>query len=216
MTMMHLSRFSEDLIIWNSSEFGFIDIDDEFTTGSSIMPQKKNPDILELIRGRTGSTYGNLMNLLTNLKGLPLTYNRDLQEDKSPVFAALQTTNECVDMFSDILNSINFNNESINRSLDLGYLTATDVADYLTKRGVPFREAHHITGKIIAYCEKNNIKLYEVDISDLKRFSKLIEKDIYKFISVPSSVESKKSYGGTSKTNVKKMIAQSKRILTKI
>ena len=128
MTMMHLSRFSEDLIIWNSSEFGFIDIDDEFTTGSSIMPQKKNPDILELIRGKTGSTYGNLMNLLTNLKGLPLTYNRDLQEDKSPVFSALETTNECVDMFSDILNSINFNNESINRSLDLGYLTATDLS----------------------------------------------------------------------------------------
>ena len=216
MTMMHLSRFSEDLIIWNSSEFGFIDIDDEFTTGSSIMPQKKNPDILELIRGKTGSTYGNLMNLLTNLKGLPLTYNRDLQEDKSPVFSALETTNECVDMFSDILNSINFNNESINRSLDLGYLTATDVADYLTKRGVPFREAHHITGKIIAYCEKNNIKLYEVDISDLKRFSKLIEKDIYQFISISSSVDSKKSYGGTSKTNVKKMIAESKKILAKI
>ena len=216
MTMMHLSRFSEDLIIWNSSEFGFIDIDDEFTTGSSIMPQKKNPDILELIRGKTGSTYGNLMNLLTNLKGLPLTYNRDLQEDKSPVFSALETTNECVDMFSDILNSINFNNESINRSLDLGYLTATDVADYLTKRGVPFREAHHTTGKIIAYCEKNNLKLSEVHISDLKRFSKLIEKDIYQFISISSSVDSKKSYGGTSKTNVKKMIAKSKKILAKI
>ena len=216
MTMMHLSRFSEDLVIWNSSEFGFIDIDDQYTTGSSIMPQKKNPDILELIRGRTGLTYGNLMNLLTNLKGLPLTYNRDLQEDKSPLFLSLKTTNECVEMFSEILTSIKFNPESIVRSLDLGYLTATDLADYLTKKDIPFREAHRITGKIVSYCEKRNLKLTEVSLQDFKKFSKLIEQDIYKFISINSSVESKKSYGGTSKSNVRKMISQSKKLLAKI
>ncbi|MEC9382170.1 MAG: argininosuccinate lyase [Thermodesulfobacteriota bacterium] len=216
MTMMHLSRFSEDLVIWNSSEFGFIDIDDQYTTGSSIMPQKKNPDILELIRGRTGLTYGNLMNLLTNLKGLPLTYNRDLQEDKSPLFLSLKTTNECVEMFSEILTSIKFNPESIVRSLDLGYLTATDLADYLTKKDLPFREAHRITGKIVSYCEKRNLKLTEVSLQDFKKFSKLIEQDIYKFISINSSVESKKSYGGTSKSNVRKMISQSKKLLSKI
>jgi len=216
MTMMHLSRFSEDLVIWNSSEFGFIDIDDQYTTGSSIMPQKKNPDILELIRGRTGLTYGNLMNLLTNLKGLPLTYNRDLQEDKSPLFVSLKTTNECVEMFSEILTSIKFNPESIVRSLDLGYLTATDLADYLTKKDLPFREAHRITGEIVSYCEKRNLKLTEVSLQDFKKFSKLIEQDIYKFISINSSVESKKSYGGTSKSNVRKMISQSKKLLAKI
>ncbi|MEE2975778.1 MAG: argininosuccinate lyase [Thermodesulfobacteriota bacterium] len=216
MTMMHLSRFSEDLVIWHSSEFGFIDIDDQYTTGSSIMPQKKNPDILELIRGRTGLTYGNLMNLLTNLKGLPLTYNRDLQEDKSPLFVSLKTTNECVEMFSEILTSIKFNPESIVRSLDLGYLTATDLADYLTKKDIPFREAHRITGKIVSYCEKRNLKLTEVSLQDFKKFSKLIEQDIYKFISINSSVESKKSYGGTSKSNVRKMISQSKKLLSKI
>ena len=216
MTMMHLSRFSEDLVIWNSSEFGFIDIDDQYTTGSSIMPQKKNPDILELIRGRTGLTYGNLMNLLTNLKGLPLTYNRDLQEDKSPLFVSLKTTNECVEMFSEILTSIKFNPESIVRSLDLGYLTATDLADYLTKKDLPFREAYRITGKIVSYCEKRNLKLTEVSLQDFKKFSKLIEQDIYKFISINSSVESKKSYGGTSKSNVRKMISQSKKLLAKI
>ncbi len=216
MTMMHLSRFSEDLVIWHSSEFGFIDIDDQYTTGSSIMPQKKNPDILELIRGRTGLTYGNLMNLLTNLKGLPLTYNRDLQEDKSPLFVSLKTTNECVEMFSEILTSIKFNPESIVRSLDLGYLTATDLADYLTKKDLPFREAHRITGQIVSYCEKRNLKLTEVSLQDFKKFSKLIEQDIYKFISINSSVESKKSYGGTSKSNVRKMISQSKKLLSKI
>tara|TARA_Y100001970_G_C14254047_1_gene873841 strand:- start:4532 stop:5914 length:1383 start_codon:yes stop_codon:yes gene_type:complete len=216
MTMMHLSRFSEDLVIWHSSEFGFIDIDDQYTTGSSIMPQKKNPDILELIRGRTGLTYGNLMNLLTNLKGLPLTYNRDLQEDKSPLFVSLKTTNECVEMFSEILTSIKFNPESIVRSLDLGYLTATDLADYLTKKDLPFREAHRITGRIVSYCEKRNLKLTEVSLQDFKKFSKLIEQDIYKFISINSSVESKKSYGGTSKSNVRKMISQSKKLLAKI
>ena len=214
--MMHLSRFCEDLIIWNSSEFGFIDIADEYTTGSSIMPQKKNPDVLELVRGKCGTVYGNLINILTNLKGLPLSYNRDLQEDKSPIFSSLKTTNECVSIFRDLLNSIKFNKKSIDRSLNLGFLTATDLADYLTRQGVAFRDAHHITGKIISYCETNDKNLDEVKIGEFKKFSKFIEKDIYKFISINHSVSSKNSYGGTSIKNVKKMLVQYKRILSKL
>ena len=216
MVMMHLSRFCEDLIIWNSSEFGFIDIADEYTTGSSIMPQKKNPDILELVRGKCGTVYGNLINILTNLKGLPLSYNRDLQEDKLPIFSSLKTTNECVSIFRDLLNSIKFNKKSIDRSLNLGFLTATDLADYLTRQGVAFRDAHHITGKIISYCETNDKNLDEVKIGEFKKFSKFIEKDIYKFISINHSVSSKNSYGGTSIKNVKKMLVQYKRILSKL
>ena len=216
MVMMHLSRFCEDLIIWNSSEFGFIDIADEYTTGSSIMPQKKNHDILELVRGKCGTVYGNLINILTNLKGLPLSYNRDLQEDKLPIFSSLKTTNECVSIFRDLLNSIKFNKKSIDRSLNLGFLTATDLADYLTRQGVAFRDAHRITGKIISYCETNDKNLDEVKIGEFKKFSKFIEKDIYKFISINHSVSSKNSYGGTSIKNVKKMLVQYKRILSKL
>jgi len=216
MVMMHLSRFCEDLIIWNSSEFGFIDIADEYTTGSSIMPQKKNPDILELVRGKCGTVYGNLINILTNLKGLPLSYNRDLQEDKLPIFSSLKTTNECVSIFRDLLNSVKFNKKSIDRSLNLGFLTATDLADYLTRQGVAFRDAHRITGKIISYCETNDKNLDEVKIGEFKKFSKFIEKDIYKFISINHSVSSKNSYGGTSIKNVKKMLVQYKRILSKL
>jgi len=216
MIMMHLSRFCEDLIIWNSSEFGFIKIADGYTTGSSIMPQKKNPDILELIRGKCGTVYGNLINILTNLKGLPLSYNRDLQEDKFPLFSSLKIANECVDIFKDLLDSIKFDNVSIQRSLNLGFLTATDLGDYLTRKGLAFRDAHHITGKIIAYCEKNNRKLDEIKIEEFKKFSKLINKDVYKFISIDSSVSSRNSYGGTSRTNVKKMITEYKKILSKL
>jgi len=216
MIMMHLSRFCEDLIIWNSSEFGFIKIADGYTTGSSIMPQKKNPDILELIRGKCGTVYGNLINILTNLKGLPLSYNRDLQEDKFPLFSSLKIANECVDIFKDLLDSIKFDNVSIQRSLNLGFLTATDLGDYLTRKGLAFRDAHHITGKIIAYCEKNNRNLDEIKIEEFKKFSKLINKDVYKFISIDSSVSSRNSYGGTSRTNVKKMITEYKKILSKL
>jgi argininosuccinate lyase len=216
MVMIHLSRFCEDLIIWNSSEFGFVHIADEYTTGSSIMPQKKNPDILELIRGKCGTVYGNLINILTNLKGLPLSYNRDLQEDKLPIFSSLKIANECVSIFKDLLNSIKFNKKSIDRSLDLGFLTATDLADYLTRQGVAFRDAHHITGKIISYCETNDKSLDEIKIEEFKKFSKLIEKDIYKFISINHSISSKNSYGGTSINNVKKMVLKYKKILSKL
>ena len=213
--MMHLSRFCEDLIVWNSSEFNFIQIGDEFTTGSSIMPQKKNPDILELIRGKCSLVYGDLICILTNLKGLPLSYNRDLQEDKIPLFSALRTSIDCVKIFSRSFDSIEFNTEHIKSGMDLGFLTATDLADYLARNDVPFRKAHHITGNIVAYCEKNNKNLSSLSLLEFQKFSKVIKKDVFNFISIENSVASKKSYGGTSKENVKKMIAKYKKILLK-
>ena len=213
--MMHLSRFCEDLILWNSAEFNFIKIGDSFTTGSSIMPQKKNPDILELIRGKCSLVYGNLISILTNLKGLPLSYNRDLQEDKVPLFSALETSIDCVKIFSRNFDSIEFNTEHIKSGMDLGFLTATDLADYLARNDVPFRKAHHITGNIVAYCEKNNKNLSSLSLLEFQKFSKVIKKDVFNFISIENSVASKKSYGGTSKENVKKMIAKYKKILLK-
>lgn len=214
--MMHLSRFCEDLIIWNSAEFNFIKIGDSFTTGSSIMPQKKNPDILELIRGKCSTVYGNLVSILTNLKGLPLSYNRDLQEDKEPLFSALETSLDCVRIFTKNLDSIEFNSKHIMKGLNIGFLTATDLADYLAKKNVPFRKAHHITGNIVAYCEKENIDLNSLTLAEFRKFSKFIEKDIFNFLSIEKSVSSKKSYGGTSSANVKKMIINYKKNLSKL
>ena len=213
---MHLSRFCEDLIIWNSAEFNFIKIGDSFTTGSSIMPQKKNPDILELIRGKCSTVYGNLVSILTNLKGLPLSYNRDLQEDKEPLFSALETSLDCVRIFTKNLDSIEFNSKHIMKGLNIGFLTATDLADYLAKKNVPFRKAHHITGNIVAYCEKENIDLNSLTLAEFRKFSKFIEKDIFNFLSIEKSVSSKKSYGGTSSANVKKMIINYKKNLSKL
>ena len=216
MLMMHFSRFCEDLIIWNSSEFGFIKIGDSFTTGSSIMPQKKNPDILELIRGKCSSVYGNLNNILVNLKGLPSSYNRDLQEDKEPLFSAFKTTMECTSIFTETIKSIAFDANKIKSSIDSGFMTATDIADYLVKKGIPFRDAHKITGKVVLYCESNNQILSDLKIEELKKFSKKIEIDIFKFITNEYSLESKKSFGGTSTVVVKKSIAKYKKIIDKL
>ena len=213
--MMHLSRFCEDLILWNSAEFNFIKIGDSFTTGSSIMPQKKNPDILELIRGKCSLVYGNLISILTNLKGLPLSYNRDLQEDKVPLFSAFETSLDCVRIFSKNLNSIHFNTNHIIKTMDKGFLTATDLADYLAKNNVPFRKAHHITGNIVAYCENNNKNLSSLTLKELQKFSKVIKNDVFNFLSIEKSVSSKKSYGGTSTSNVKNMINKYKKMLSK-
>ena len=172
-------------------------------------------NILELVRGKSGGVYGNLISILTNLKGLPLSYNRDLQEDKSPLFSSLETSMDCIRIFTKTFESIQFNEKHIKDGLDAGFLTATDIADYLAKNNVPFRKAHNITGKIVAYCEKNNKTLSSLSLKELKRFSSSIEKDIFNFISIERSVSSKKSYGGTSKNNVRKMIAKYKKILLK-
>ena len=191
--MTHFSRFCEDLIIWNSFEFGFIEIGDDFTTGSSIMPQKKNPDILELIRGKCGSVYGNLNNIMVNLKGLPSSYNRDLQEDKEPLFSSFKTCQDSIEIFTDLINSIKFNKKRINSNLESGFITATDLADYLVNKGYPFRDAHKITGNIVSLCEKNQTTLNELNINEYIKFSKKIEDDVYKHVNIKHSVESKKS-----------------------
>ena len=213
--MMHLSRFSEDLILWNSYEFNYIKINDKFTTGSSIMPQKKNPDVLELIRGKCSQIYGNLINIMVNLKGLPSTYNRDLQEDKIPLFSSIKTCTECISIFSNLINSITFNENVIKNSIENGFMTATDLADYLVKKGLTFRDAHSITGKLVLYCEDKNIKLSDLKIKEYKKFSNKIDIDIYDYIKLDNSVNSKKSLGGTSLTMVKKEIKNYKNIINK-
>jgi argininosuccinate lyase len=204
--MMHISRMAEELIIWSSEEFSFIDLTDAFTTGSSIMPQKKNPDAAELMRGKAGRIYGNLMGMLTVMKGLPLSYNRDMQEDKEPVFDTADTVKATVKMLAEMLQNIRFNKVKMRISSDAAYSTATDIAEYLVRRGKPFRTAHEITGRIVRYCIDNNKGLSDLTVAEYKSFSDAIAKDIYKVISPAESVNAKKSYGGTSPEAVKEQI----------
>ena len=177
--MMHLSRLSEEIILWSSWEFKFIELDDSFSTGSSIMPQKKNPDITELIRGKTGRVYGNLMQGLTMMKGLPLAYNKDMQEDKEAVFDSLQTAKASLKTITPMLDTMKIIKENMEKAAKKGYINATDVADYLTKKGVPFRESYKLTGEIVNYSIKNDKTLDELSIEEYKKFNKLFEKDIY-------------------------------------
>jgi argininosuccinate lyase len=210
MLMTHLSRFSEEIILWNSEEFGFIELPDAFTTGSSIMPQKKNPDILELTRGKTGRVYGNLMSILTIMKGLPLAYNRDMQEDKEPVFDTVDTVKACLSVLSAMMPRAKFKKKKMKAATDAGFLTATDIAEYLVNKGMPFRQAHGVTGKIVKYCIDKDRNLDELDIKEMERFSKLICSDIFNYITVRASVDGRKSYGGTSKKTVLARIRQIK------
>ncbi len=214
-TMMHLSRLAEELIIWSSAEFNFIELPDAYTTGSSIMPQKKNPDVLELIRGKTGRTYGNLVSLLTVMKGLPLTYNRDMQEDKEPIFDSADTVKSSLSIISELIPLIKFNRDTIERIAG-GFCLATDVAEYLVKKGVPFRKAHEITGKMVRYCIEKGISLEELSIEDMKRFSPLIGPDILSLLSPENSVKAKNSTGGTSPSQVRNQIRILKRSLRSI
>ncbi|MDX2128458.1 MAG: argininosuccinate lyase [Chloroherpetonaceae bacterium] len=203
MVMMHLSRLSEELILWTSFEFGFATIGDAFTTGSSIMPQKKNPDMAELIRGKTGRVYGDLMNLLTLMKGLPLAYNRDMQEDKPALFSAIKTTRQSLQIMSAMLKSTEFHKERIESSIENDFSTATEIADYLAKKGVPFREAHEVTGKIVGFAIKNQVSLKDIEFNTLKGFSSKIEKDLYQFLDPKKSVAMRKSFGAASPDSVK-------------
>ena len=196
--IMHLSRLSEELILWSSQEFGFIEISDEYTTGSSIMPQKKNPDICELVRGKTGRVYGNLISMLTILKSLPMTYNRDLQEDKEAVFDSVDTLENSLNIYVSMLPKIKFNEKNMTESSTLGFLEATEIADYLVKKGMPFRDAHSITGKIVRYCLKNKIRFLDLNIKTFCSFSDLFKDDIYDHVTLTQAVDSKKSFGGTS------------------
>lgn len=204
--MMHVSRIAEELVIWSSQEFSFIELSDAFTTGSSIMPQKKNPDVAELMRGKTGRIYGSLISLLTTMKGLPLSYNRDMQEDKESVFNVVDNLKLTIIALTQMLINTSFNHKRMSDTADEGFSTATDIAEYLVKKGLPFRSAHEITGKIVRYCIDNKKNLHEISIEGYRRFSELIHEDIYNFLKPSESINYKKSYGGTSTESVRQQI----------
>ncbi len=215
--MMHLSRFAEDLILWSSGEFNFVEIDDAFTTGSSIMPQKKNPDVAELLRGKTARVYGNLMALLTLLKGLPLTYNRDLQEDKEPFFDTLDTVKSCLSILASMIKHLNFNRAKMHAAAGEGFSTATDMAEYLVQKGVPFRTAHSVVGKVVVYCLQEKKALESLTLEELQTFHKKIGKDIFGRLSVESAIKVRKVTGGTAGSCVRKRIKElENRILEKV
>jgi argininosuccinate lyase len=195
---LHLSRLSEELVLWSSKEFEFVRIGDRYCTGSSIMPQKKNPDIPELIRGKAGRVTGALMALLMTVKGLPLTYNRDLQEDKEQVFDALDTVKASLAITAELLDNTEFNVQRLRAATVGGFMTATDLADYLVRRNMPFRQAHGVVGRIVAHCQERECELVDLTIGELKEFSELIEPDIFDVLSVEGSVNSRVSAGGTS------------------
>ncbi|MBI5408747.1 MAG: argininosuccinate lyase [Nitrospirae bacterium] len=208
--MMHLSRLSEEIIIWNTDQFAFIELPDAFTTGSSIMPQKKNPDVLELTRGKAGRVFGNLTAMLTMMKGLPLAYNRDMQEDKEPVFDTVDTVKACLQILTELMPRVRFNKEAMAKAAEGGFLTATDLAEYLVKKGMPFREAHEVTGEVVAYCIDNQKTLSDLNLNELKMFSELIGEDAAGYLTVRASVDGRNSYGGTSKKTVLARIKQIK------
>ena len=204
--MMHLSRFSEEVILWSSWEFKFIELDDSYTTGSSIMPQKKNPDMAELVRGKTGRVYGNLMALLTTLKGLPLAYNKDMQEDKEAIFDSIDTVKMCLEVFAPMIATMKVNKDNTYKAAQKGFINATDLADYLTKKGMPFRAAYKIVGTIVAECIDRDCVLDTYPLSEYKKHSELFAEDLYHEISLETCVEKRNSYGGASSGSVKKQI----------
>jgi argininosuccinate lyase len=206
--MMHLSRFCEEIVIWSTSEFAFMELSDAFTTGSSIMPQKKNPDAAELIRGKTGRVYGHLMGLLTLMKGQPLAYNKDLQEDKEPLFDTVDTLKDSLDVFAGMLKTATFAKTNPEGLAESGFLTATDLADYLVLQNVPFRDAHEITGKTVAYCIVSGKTLEELTLAELQKISKKIKKDVFNYLPIEQSVKAKNVYGGTAPNQVKTQLAR--------
>ena len=204
--MMHLSRFSEEIILWSSWEFKFIELDDSFTTGSSIMPQKKNPDIAELVRGKTGRVYGDLMALLTTLKGLPLAYNKDMQEDKEAIFDAVDTVKQCLTVFTPMIAGMRVLADNMYAAAGRGFINATDLADYLTKKGLPFRSAYKLSGQLVAYCIKNGKVLEELTLDEFREFSDIFDEDVYGEISLVTCVEKRSSAGGTGRESVEHQI----------
>ncbi len=205
--MMHLSRFSEEIILWCSWEFKFIELDDAYATGSSIMPQKKNPDIAELVRGKTGRVYGSLITLLTVMKGLPLAYNKDMQEDKEPVFDAIDTVEMVIPVFTAMLDTLNVNRQNMRKAANGGFISATDCADYLAKRGMPFREAYGIVGKLVDHCIRNGQSLETLPLEDYKSISPLFDEEVYHSLSLETCVNDRKVYGGPAKSSVEVQIA---------
>ena len=211
--MSHLSRFSEEIIIWNSTMYDFVHLADTVCTGSSIMPQKKNPDVLELIRGKTGSVYGQLVNILTIMKAQPFAYNRDNQEDKPALFSCGDTVIKCLQAMNICLENLKLNSEIAEKSAKKGYSTATDFADYLVKKEVPFRDAHEIVGKTVAYAISKKLDLHELSLKEFKKICNFVEDDIYGFLNIKGSVDSKKTSGGTSSKEVMKQIKKAKKII---
>lgn len=211
--MTHLSRWSEEIIIWNTSEFKFIELDDSVTTGSSIMPQKKNPDVAELVRGKSARVFGDLMSLLTLQKGLPLAYNRDLQEDKEPLFDAVDTVQMSLQVFAVMLSTARFNAERMHAAAGEAYSTATDLADHLVRRGVPFRTAHEQVGSLVGYCVENGKELFDLTIEEIKRFAPESADDVVSALTVEASVAARSATGGTALSEVKRQIEKARKLL---
>jgi len=210
---IHLSRLAEELVLWSSEEFSFVKLADSFCTGSSIMPQKKNPDIPELIRGKSGRVVGNLVSLLVLIKGLPLTYNRDLQEDKEPLFDTVDTVSQSVDLMAQLLANLEFNEARLAQGLGRGYMTATDLADYLVLKNIPFRQAHAIVGRTVAHAIEQNKELTELSLAELRKFSPVIEDDVFSVLSISGSVNSRVSPGGTAGRMVEKALKRAEKTL---
>ncbi len=211
--MMHLSRFSEEIILWNSNEYGFLEIDDAYSTGSSIMPQKKNPDIAELVRGKTGRVYGALTSLLVTMKGLPLAYNKDMQEDKEIAFDAMDTALDCLSLFQGMLKTLSFRKDVMRRSAARGFTNATDAADYLVRKGVPFRDAHGIIGRLVLFCIEKDKGIDELPLEELRSFSESFEEDVFDAISLDTCVEARVTEGGPGKEAMQREISQSRTYL---
>lgn len=211
--MMHLSRFSEEIIIWNSNEYRFVEIDDAYSTGSSIMPQKKNPDIAELVRGKTGRVYGALMSILTTMKGIPLAYNKDMQEDKELTFDAIDTVKGCLALFNGMMKTMKFNKEGMAKSAMKGFTNATDAADYLVGKGVPFRDAHSLIGQLVLYCIDQNKSIEELTLSELKAISPVFEEDLYDAVSLKTCVEKRLTLGAPGQKAMKEVIAVNRKYL---
>ena len=212
--MMHLSRFSEEIIIWNSNEYKFVEIDDAFSTGSSIMPQKKNPDIAELVRGKTGRVYGALVSILTTMKGLPLAYNKDMQEDKEVTFDAIETVKNCLELFAGMLSTMKFNAKIMEESAMKGFTNATDAADYLVNRNVPFRDAHGIIGRLVLYCIEKNTSIDALSLEELKAISPVFEADIYEAVSLKTCVDKRLTIGAPGEEAMKEVIRINKGFLS--
>ena len=214
MVMMHLSRFSEEIIIWNSNEYQFVEIDDAYSTGSSIMPQKKNPDIAELVRGKTGRVYGALTSLLVTMKGLPLAYNKDMQEDKELAFDAIDTAKGCLSLFTGMLRTMKFQKEQMEQSAKNGFTNATDAADYLVGRGVAFRDAHGIVGQLVLTCLEKGISLEEMTLEEYQQISPVFQEDIYDAISLKTCVEKRNTIGAPGREAMEQVISLQKRYLS--
>ena len=213
LVMMHLSRFCEELILWSSNEFSFVEMDDAFSTGSSIMPQKKNPDVAELIRGKAGRVYGHLMGLLTTMKGIPLAYNKDMQEDKELTFDAIDTVKGCIALFTGMVSTMEFRKDVMEASAKNGFTNATDAADYLVNHGVPFRDAHGIVGRLVLTCIDKGISLDELPLEEYKEISPVFEQDIYEAISMKTCVEKRETYGAPGPKVMEQIIAANKEYL---